>query len=65
MNRKQVAWWLWAAGTVLIALSWFRVVGANIGWCGFAIGMAGSVLGWGVRPPPSSPPAQPGPKKDA
>jgi hypothetical protein len=53
MNRQQLAWWLWAAGTVLIALSWFSVVSAIVGWCGFGIGMAGSAIGWGLHPPPS------------
>jgi hypothetical protein len=51
MNRHQVSWWLWAVGTVLIALSWFDVVSSKVGWCGFGIGMLGSVLGWGLRPP--------------
>jgi hypothetical protein len=27
------------------------VVGYKIGWCGFAIGIFGSILGWGIRPP--------------
>jgi hypothetical protein len=51
MKRNQIAWWLWAAGSVLIALSWFDVVSNTIGWCGFAIGMVGSMIGWGLRPP--------------
>jgi hypothetical protein len=54
MKRNQIAWWLWAVGTVLIVLSWFEVVSTAIGWCGFAIGMLGSVMGWGLRPPSSS-----------
>jgi hypothetical protein len=54
MNRKQLAWWLWAIGTVVIALSWFHVVTPQVGWIGFAIAMSGSVLGWGIRPPRSS-----------
>jgi hypothetical protein len=51
MKRNKIAWYLWAVGTVLIALSWFGVVSNAVGWCGFVIGMAGSVLSWGVRPP--------------
>jgi len=51
MKRNKLAWWLWAVGSVLIALSWFDVVSNTIGWCGFAIGMAGSMIGWGLRPP--------------
>jgi hypothetical protein len=51
LDRKQAAWWLWAIGTILIVLSWIDVVTPTVGWCGFAIGMAGSVMGWGLRPP--------------
>ena len=59
MKRHQISWWLWAAGTVLIALSWFDVVSTTIGWFGFAIGMVGSVIGWGLHPPQSAPPPTP------
>jgi len=55
MNRNQIAWWLWAIGTVLIVLSWLDVVGPTVGWVGFGIGLAGSVVGWGLRPPSSNP----------
>jgi hypothetical protein len=51
MARFQVAWWMWAVGTVLIVLSWFDVVSHGVGWCGFGIGLFGSVLGWGLQPP--------------
>ena len=51
MKRHRFAWYLWAIGTVLIALSWFSVVSNTVGWIGFAIGMVGSVIGWGFRPP--------------
>ncbi len=61
MNRQQVAWWFWAAGSVLIVLSWFRVVSPLIGWIGFGIGMVGSVMGWGLRPPKSTQSSQPPP----
>lgn len=53
MDRKVIAWWLWFIGTILIVLSWFGVVSYRIGWLGFGIGMCGSVLGWGIRPPKS------------
>jgi hypothetical protein len=54
MRRNQVAWWLWAVGFVLIALSWFGVVSLKVGWIGFAIGAFASVLSWGIRPPRSA-----------
>ena len=55
MTRMQIAWWLWLIGSILIALSWFNVVSTTIGWCGFGIGMFGSILAWGLRPPPTNP----------
>ena len=51
MTRNQIAWWLWAGGTVLIVLTWMEVVSPTVGWLGFGIGLIGSVLSWGVRPP--------------
>jgi len=54
MKRQQIAWWLWAVGTVVIVLSWANLVSPIIGWCGFGIGLVGSVVGWGFRPPRSS-----------
>ena len=54
VRRHQIAWYLWAIGSVLIVLSWFNIVSTGIGWIGFAIGMVGSVLGWGLRPPSRS-----------
>src|SRR5215203_4064112 len=53
MSKRQAAWWFWAVGSTLIALSWFDVVSYEVGWFGFAIGMLGSILGWGIMPPPS------------
>src|SRR6267378_3048301 len=58
MKRNQIAWWLWAGGTVLIVLSWLKVVSATVGWIGFAIGLVGSVTSWGVRPPRGEGPAE-------
>jgi hypothetical protein len=63
MKRNKIAWWFWAVGTVLIVLSWFAVVSTTVGWCGFAIGMVGSVMGWGLRPPQNeTKPAPPKPE---
>ena len=59
MKRNQMAWWLWAVGTVVVVLSWMRIVSIAIGWCGFAIGLVGSVISWGLRPPSRERPAQP------
>lgn len=54
MRSNQIAWYLWAVGSVLILLSWFGIVSYLVGWIGFVIGMAGSALSWGLRPPSES-----------
>ena len=59
MKRNQIAWWLWAVGMTLVVLSWLDVVSHTVGWCGFAIGLVGSVISWGLRPPRAEPPAEP------
>ena len=51
MSRIQIAWLCWAIGTILVVLSWFGVVSYTIGWCGFALGLVGSVISCGLRPP--------------
>lgn len=59
MERNQIAWWLWAIGTILIVMSWFGVVSYNVGWLGFAVALVGSVISWGLRPPRSEPSVEP------
>jgi len=54
------AWTLWLVGTVLIVGSWFHVVPIRVGWIGFAIAMAGSLIsrsGRQYRPVPRRAPA--------
>jgi hypothetical protein len=51
MNRNQLSWWLWAGGTALIVLSWLDIVSTTVGYYGFGMGLAGSILSWGMRPP--------------
>jgi len=63
MKRNKIAWYLWAVGTVLIVLSWFQIVSTTVGWCGFFIGLIGSAMSWGLRPPRDNVPPQP-PKAD-
>ena len=62
MERNQIAWWLWAIGTVLIVMSWFDIVSTSIGWFGFAVALVGSVISWGLRPPRAERPAEPPPE---
>jgi hypothetical protein len=44
MRRIQIAYGLWTIGTVVIVLSWFRLVDPVIGWGGFAVALIGSII---------------------
>jgi uncharacterized protein YlxW (UPF0749 family) len=44
MRRTQIAYGLWAIGTVVIVLSWFGLVNPIIGWGGFAVALVGSII---------------------
>jgi hypothetical protein len=41
---NRTAWLLWIVGTALIIGSWIRVVSIPVGWAGFGIAVAGTVL---------------------
>jgi hypothetical protein len=49
--KQKVAWGLWVGGCAFVVLSWFGIVSTTMGWCGFAIGLAGSALAWAFVPP--------------
>jgi hypothetical protein len=40
----RVTWLTWWAGTALIVLSWISVVSNSIGWIGFGIAMASTII---------------------
>lgn len=40
----KFAWVLWIAGSIVIVLSWVNVVSVTVGWVGFAVAMAGTLL---------------------
>lgn len=40
----RVTWLTWWAGTALIVLSWLSVVGNNVGWLGFGVACASSLV---------------------
>ena len=44
MRREYIPYWIWAIGTVLIALSWFGLVSSDVGWGGFAAALIGSIM---------------------
>jgi hypothetical protein len=41
---NQATWTLWWAGTILIVLSWFKVVSNTVGWIGFAAALASTFV---------------------
>jgi hypothetical protein len=60
MATQKVSWGFWTAGTLVIVLSWFRVVSHEVGWIGFGVALLGSVLSW-FGPKPRAQPAPGGP----
>ena len=49
MQLYRLSWLLWIAGTVIIVLSWCDAVSATVGWYGFAVALAGTLLSWAAR----------------
>jgi hypothetical protein len=56
MRLYHAAWILWIAGTVVIVASWNHIVTPAVGWYGFYVALAGTVLSFFGRRAP-----QPGP----
>jgi len=57
MRRNQIVLLLWAVSTILIVLTWLKMVSMTFGWVGFAMGLCASFLSWGFRPRrPTAPP---------
>ena len=56
MRRNQIVLWLWVISTILIALTWFKMVSMTFGWIGFGMGLCASFLTWGFRAPRSAAP---------
>jgi hypothetical protein len=44
MRREFIPYWIWAVGTVLIALTWLGLVNPIAGWCGFLVALIGSIM---------------------
>jgi hypothetical protein len=40
----KIAWALWIGGTILIVGSWISIVPNPIGWVGFGVALAGTLL---------------------
>jgi len=55
MRLRQFCWLVWLVGTVLVVLSWMRLVSPTAGWVGFGISLLGVLLSYlPQRPDPSA-----------
>jgi len=55
VTRYHFAWMLWIVGTIIIVGSWTHLVTPQVGWCGFAVALFGTVLSFGGSRAPASP----------
>lgn len=44
MTLYRVSWIVWIVGTVLILLSWTNTVPSMVGWVGFGLALAGTLV---------------------
>ena len=44
MALNRISWILWIGGTIVIVLSWTHAVTPQIGWIGWGVALAGTVL---------------------
>ena len=56
----KLCWAMWIAGTILIAASWANFVSPTVGWIGFAVALAGTLLSFVSQQRPQLPQKQPG-----
>ncbi len=47
----KFCWAMWLGGTLLIVASWANVVTPPVGWVGFAVALAGTLLSFGAQRP--------------
>jgi hypothetical protein len=44
MSLSRISWVLWIGGTIEIVLSWTHAVTPQVGWIGWGVALAGTVL---------------------
>ena len=44
MNIDRIIWATWWIGTIIIACSWFKIVPNTVGWVGFGLACAASLV---------------------
>jgi hypothetical protein len=49
MRKSSLIWVVWWIGTILIVLSWVRVVSFTVGWIGFGIAVFALVTSVFIR----------------
>jgi hypothetical protein len=54
----KFCWVLWICGTVVIVASWLDIVTPTVGWVGFGIALAGTLLSFGAHQQRQQPPAK-------
>ncbi len=55
----KFCWAMWLVGTILIVASWADVVTPTIGWVGFGVALAGTLLSFGAQQRPQQPHPKP------
>ncbi len=53
----KFCWVLWIAGTAIIVASWLDIVTPTVGWVGFGVALAGTLLSLGSQQRRQQPPA--------
>jgi hypothetical protein len=55
----RFCWVLWIGGTAVIVASWLSIVTPAVGWVGFGVALAGTLLSFGAQQRPQQPTAKP------
>ncbi len=55
----RFCWVLWIGGTAVIVASWLNIVTPAVGWVGFGVALAGTLLSFGAQQRPQQPPVKP------
>ena len=58
-EKHNFCWAMWIGGTILIVASWANVVTPAMGWVGFGVALAGTLLSSGAQQRPQQLPSKP------
>jgi hypothetical protein len=48
----KLCWCLWIGGTAIVAANWLDIVGPSVGWIGWGVALAGTLLSFGAQQAP-------------